>query len=66
MEEGARWTHGLRELMQPWSSGRAYLNYPDAAIAQPLPAYFGANLPRLQQIKQAQDPQGVFKTLQGL
>ena len=66
VEEGARWTHGLRELMQPWSSGRAYLNYPDAAIAQPLPAYFGANLPRLQQIKQAQDPQGVFKTLQGL
>ncbi|WP_428505782.1 FAD-binding protein [Roseateles sp.] len=66
VEEGAAWAHGLRQLMQPWSSGRAYLNYPDAAIAQPLIAYHGAHLARLQQIKQAQDPAGVFKTIQGL
>ncbi|OYU27242.1 MAG: hypothetical protein CFE41_11605 [Burkholderiales bacterium PBB2] len=66
VEEGASWTHGLRERMRPWSSGRAYLNYPDATIADPLPAYHGSHLARLQQIKQAQDPGGLFKTVQGL
>jgi len=66
VEEGASWTHGLRELMRPWSSGRAYLNYPDASIADPLAAYHGSHLARLQQIKQAQDPGGLFKTVQGL
>lgn len=66
IDEGAAWTHGLRERMRPWSSGRAYQNYLDAAIADAPLAHHGSNLPRLQQVKRRYDPAGFFKPRQGL
>lgn len=66
VDEGARWAHGMRVTMQPWSSGGAYVNYLDGLLDQPAQAYFGANLARLQQVKQAYDPAGLFKATPAL
>lgn len=66
VEEGARWAHGMRATMRPWSSGGAYVNYLDGLLEQPAQAYFGANLRRLQQVKQAYDPAGLFKATPAL
>lgn len=56
LDEAAQWAHGLRAQMAPWSSGRAYANYLDGLIADPGPAYWGANLARLRRIKTEVDP----------
>lgn len=66
LDEAAAWTHGLRAVMRPWSSGLAYVNYLDGLLEQPAEAYFGANLARLRQVKQRYDPAGVFKTFPAL
>ena len=66
LEQAAQWTHGLRELMKPWSSGRAYQNYLDGLITAPGSACFGAQLPRLQALRAQLDPQGLFAQAQGL
>lgn len=66
LEEAATWTHGMRTTMQAWSSGGAYVNYLDGLLTQPAQAYYGANLARLRQVKQAWDPAGVFKALPDL
>jgi FAD/FMN-containing dehydrogenase len=66
LAEAEQWAHGMRGLMAPWSSGRAYQNYPNALLSAPLQAYYGSNLARLQQIKARIDPQRVFGQAQGL
>ncbi|WP_431052055.1 FAD-binding oxidoreductase [Roseateles sp. L2-2] len=62
LDDNARWTHSLRTAMSPWSSGGAYVNYPDAAITDAASAYYGGNLTRLRAVKRAVDANGVFKT----
>ena len=42
--------------MRPYVSGTAYVNYPDLDLPDYPTAYWGANLPRLKQIKSAVDP----------
>jgi FAD/FMN-containing dehydrogenase len=66
LNEGEQWVHGMRQLMRPWSSGRAYQNYLDALISNPEQAYYGSNLARLKQIKAKFDPTGLFKQAQGI
>ncbi|WP_457391641.1 FAD-binding oxidoreductase [Roseateles sp. P5_E1] len=66
LDEAAAWTHGMRTTMQAWSSGGAYVNYLNGLLARPAEAYFGANLARLRQVKQAYDPAGVFKAVPDL
>ncbi len=58
------WAQGMRERMRAWSSGGAYVNYPNALQARAAEARYGANLARLQAIKAAVDPQGVFAPLE--
>lgn len=50
----------LRRLMTPTWGEHAYVNYADAALADPGPAYFGASWPRLQEVRSAYDPDGLF------
>jgi len=57
---------GLRSAMSPWSNGQAYQNYLDPDLAGWQQAYYGANWPRLLQVKQACDPHRVFRPLQGV
>lgn len=49
------------DAMRPFMSGAAYVNYPDADLPNYATAYWGSNLPRLKQIKQAVDPGNLFR-----
>lgn len=44
----------------------SYANYADATLADPLTAYYGANLARLRSVKQAYDPEGLLDQPQGV
>lgn len=57
----------LYDKMRPFVSGAAYVNYCDTDLKQDYPAaYWGANLPRLKQIKAAVDPDNVFRHAQSV
>jgi FAD/FMN-containing dehydrogenase len=43
-----------------------YPNFPNPDLDDPLPAYHGANLPRLRELKQRYDPDRFFHFSQGL
>ncbi|MBB2483705.1 FAD-binding oxidoreductase [Mitsuaria sp. WAJ17] len=59
-----QWAQGMRDRMKAWSSGGAYVNYPNALQTRAAEAWYGANLARLQALKAAVDPQGVFAPLE--
>ena len=61
------WTTGIRTSLLPWTSG-AYINYVDDEIPEPdrQATYFGADAPRLLQLKAAYDPKRVFSYPHGL
>lgn len=50
----------LRTALRPWTGATAYVNYPDPAILDYGPAYWGRNYPRLQAVKRQYDPYGLF------
>ncbi|RFA10677.1 hypothetical protein B7R54_16790 [Subtercola boreus] len=54
------YVRGFRTTMTAHWQNWAYVNYCDATIPDAQTAYFGANLPRLQQLKQQYDPRGLF------
>ncbi|MGM9516243.1 FAD-binding oxidoreductase [Roseateles sp. DB2] len=58
-----QWAQGMRDRMQPWSSGGAYVNYPGTLLQRSAPAFYGAGLARLQAVKASVDPKGVFAPL---
>ncbi len=51
---------GERAALAPWLGSSAYVNYADPAITDFGAAYWGANLPRLKQVKAKYDPSDVF------
>ncbi|WP_433160495.1 FAD-binding oxidoreductase [Kribbella sp. CA-247076] len=57
---------GLFAPLAPFSSGRAYVNFPDPTLDDPLKAYHGANLDQLRKVKQTYDPEGFFTFPQSL
>ncbi|MBX9868891.1 MAG: FAD-binding oxidoreductase, partial [Burkholderiaceae bacterium] len=57
----ANWSNEMRQRMQKWTSGGAYVNYIDPLIADWKRAYYGENYARLAQIKQKYDPRNVFR-----
>jgi FAD/FMN-containing dehydrogenase len=48
------------ELVHPWGSGGAYVNFPDPDLDAWDPVYHGSNRERLLRVKAAYDPDGVF------
>ena len=56
----------LYDAMRPYVSGSAYVNYCDLDLADWPQAYWGQNLPRLQAIKAAFDPQNLFSHAQSV
>lgn len=66
LDEAAAWAHGMRGVMQAWSSAGAYVNYLDGLLEKPAEACYGSNLARLRQVKRAWDPDGLFKALPAL
>jgi FAD/FMN-containing dehydrogenase len=59
-QAASQWLRHIRELLDGHGTGRAYQNFPDPELANPLLAYYGANLPRLQSIKTHYDPDNFF------
>lgn len=56
----------LHAAARPYATGAAYQNYADPTLSNPLRAYYGANLPRLQAIKRNYDPTGLLTPPQGV
>jgi FAD/FMN-containing dehydrogenase len=55
-----QWLADTWQLMRPYASGAAYQNYLDPDLVDWQNAYYGANLPRLEQVKAAYDPLDLF------
>lgn len=55
-----------RRALTPWVGTAAYVNYADPSIADFAPAYWGDNLPRLEQVKRRYDPHDVFSFAQSV
>ncbi|WP_052417719.1 FAD-binding oxidoreductase [Cellvibrio mixtus] len=60
------WVNSFRQTLSPWTTGGAYVNYIDPLISNYEVAYYGANYPRLQQVKATYDPDWLFKIPQGV
>jgi FAD/FMN-containing dehydrogenase len=61
-----RYVRGFRSTMSRWLGAAAYANYADASITDYGTAYWGANYPRLQQVKQKYDPHQLFTFAQAV
>ena len=62
----AAWLAETAAAVAPFTNGEAYQNYIDPTLADWQQAYYGANLPRLQQVKLAYDPDDVFSFEQSI
>jgi FAD/FMN-containing dehydrogenase len=60
------WVARAYDIVHPYGSGGVYANFPDLALADPLSAYHGANLERLEAVKERYDPENVFVFTQSL
>ncbi|MGW4056970.1 FAD-binding oxidoreductase [Amycolatopsis sp. NPDC004747] len=66
VEANLRWLADLGEAMAPYVSDRAFQNFADPDLADWRTAYYGANYPRLKQIKERVDPDGFFTFAQSI
>ncbi|CAM5320218.1 Putative FAD-linked oxidoreductase YvdP OS=Streptomyces lavendulae subsp. lavendulae OX=58340 GN=yvdP PE=3 SV=1 [Streptomyces lavendulae subsp. lavendulae] len=55
------WLDGLWQDLRPWAGGAAYQNYADPKLAGWRGAYYGSNLPRLEAVRRAYDPDRLFR-----
>jgi len=60
------WLNEMWQALRPYASGAAYQNYIDPNLSNWQQAYYGANLPRLQQIKATYDPTNLFHFAQSI
>jgi FAD/FMN-containing dehydrogenase len=58
--EAVQWLSQVRDVLAGYGTGRAYQNFPDPKLADPLTAYYGTNLPRLRDVKARYDPDDFF------
>ncbi len=57
----AGWADGVADGLRPYLTGEVYQNYVDRDLADWPAAYYGANYPRLQQVKRQYDPSDFFR-----
>ncbi|MCX5192667.1 FAD-binding oxidoreductase [Streptomyces sp. NBC_00249] len=55
------WLDGLWRDLRPWAGGSAYQNYADPKLTGWREAYYGPNLPRLEEVRRAYDPDRLFR-----
>lgn len=57
-----QWTNKFMNASQFMDCGATYQNFPDLALTDYLPRYYGSNLQKLIQIKRKWDPYGYFNS----
>ena len=60
------WMNTFHQEMEPFTSSHCYQNFIDPSQEGYLDAYYGANLPRLQEVKRKYDPQNIMKYPQSI
>ncbi|WP_030303950.1 FAD-binding oxidoreductase [Streptomyces katrae] len=66
VEANLHWLAGLQEEVAPYVGRGAYQNFIDPDLPDWRTAYYGANYPRLVEIKKRVDPDGFFTFGQGI
>ena len=61
-----RFVQKERAALQPYVGDSGYANYADPSLSDFATAYWGANLPRLKQVRTTYDPHGVFSSPQAV
>jgi FAD/FMN-containing dehydrogenase len=56
----------VQTTLKDYATGGAYVNYPDRDLPNWAEAYWGKNLPRLQQIKRKYDSRNLFRHAQSI
>ncbi|MCA9877984.1 MAG: FAD-binding oxidoreductase [Thermomicrobiales bacterium] len=64
--ENLDWIEAFHASMQPYLSGGAYQNFVDRSQENWAEAYYGANLPRLVDMKRRWDPENLFRFQQSI
>jgi hypothetical protein len=65
-KEHQAWIEQYRSALQPYVADDAYQNYIDPTLSNPLNAYYGNNLARLQAVKKKWDPNDDFHFAQSI
>lgn len=60
------WLDDYFAAMQPYVLAESYQNFPDRTLVDFASAYYGKNLPRLQSVKRAYDPENLFSFPQSI
>ena len=60
------WIDGAYEFLRRVATASSYMNWPNERITDWPQAYYGANLPRLMDVKKHYDPRNVFSSAQSI